>query len=380
MAATDSSAALFDRTNALLSTYHQQTLASTKLVEGVQVRGRAQQGQQQGQHGQQGQAHTDNVTRWTQRGDATGQINEAGLVVDAMDQQRIDEDLKVFKDHVSMLKFAYLESNAKLEFINHILAPDGHKPISKEANDEVAKKRTEAKAALKQHKERAAELEVLIRAEAEQVEQEANRRNAEAEHAARLLRECEAMETEIAMLKNKRTATERLTVDEAAAICDRQELELVEIGQQTKQCEDAMRALKPRIKASKINIERYAQTAKQLRREQDERDAKGVQDVRAEEGCEWLDTTAALYKSLLGIHNAYAVGSPASELVFEYGAPDAEPSEVRRMSVQLDAKTGRMTGAKLLDSSEDIGDIVDAYLASQDIRALVQEIRTRFGW
>lgn len=48
-----------------------------------------------------------------------------------------------------------------------------------------------------------------------------------------------------------------------------------------------MRALKPRIKASKINIERYAQTAKQLRREQDERDAKGVQDVRAEEGCEW---------------------------------------------------------------------------------------------
>lgn len=81
------------------------------------------------------------------------------------------------------------------------------------------------------------------------------------------------------------------------------------------------------------------------------------------------------------------------------------------MSVQLDVKTGRMTGARvrrslslsvaaprrprartnpgprpplsraqLLDSSEDIGDIVEAYLASQDIRALVQEIRTRFGW
>jgi len=80
---------------------------------------------------------------------------------------------------------------------------------------------------------------------------------------------------------------QRLTIDEAAAICERQELELVEIGQQTKQCEDAMRALKPRIKASKMSIERYSQTAKQLRREQDERDAKGVQDVRAEEGCEW---------------------------------------------------------------------------------------------
>lgn len=60
-----------------------------------------------------------------------------------------------------------------------------------------------------------------------------------------------------------------------------------------------------------------------------------------------LDTTAALYKSLLGIHNACAVGSPPTDLVFEYGAPNAEPSDVRRMSVQLDVKTGRMTGAKV---------------------------------
>lgn len=48
-----------------------------------------------------------------------------------------------------------------------------------------------------------------------------------------------------------------------------------------------MKSLKPRIKASKINIERLSHTAKQLRREQDERDAKGVQDERAEEACEW---------------------------------------------------------------------------------------------
>lgn len=37
---------------------------------------------------------------------------------------------------------------------------------------------------------------------------ELSRRTEEAEHAARLLRECEAMETEIAMLKNKRSPTE----------------------------------------------------------------------------------------------------------------------------------------------------------------------------
>jgi len=35
---------------------------------------------------------------------------------------------------------------------------------------------------------------------------------------------------------------------------------------------------------------------------------------------------------------------------------------------------------QLLDSSEDISDVVQAYLPSQDIRSLVQEIRTRFDW
>jgi hypothetical protein len=34
------------------------------------------------------------------------------------------------------------------------------------------------------------------------------KRREEAEYASRLARECEAMETEIAMLKNKRTPTE----------------------------------------------------------------------------------------------------------------------------------------------------------------------------
>jgi len=110
MAATDSSAALFDRTNAcvplppcapalkltpvrdrLLSSYNQQTLHAQKLITSVSVHGRSGGGSQQQQHG-----HTDNLTRWTQRGDVTGQ-NESGLVVDAMDRQRTDEDLKVFK-------------------------------------------------------------------------------------------------------------------------------------------------------------------------------------------------------------------------------------------------------------------------------------------
>ncbi|PRQ76054.1 hypothetical protein AAT19DRAFT_13076 [Rhodotorula toruloides] len=374
MASTDSNTALFEQTKALLTTFAQHPLESTRLVSSIPVRDLS--------HLAHRQNDTENYTRWTQGATdvtAVTGVSEDGLLMDSADRERIGEDLRLFKEYISNLKFAYLESCAKLEFVNHILDADGYKPVLKEENDQLEERRAQAKAALKERKQRVNELEALIRSEAEALDQELQRRTREAEHADRLMRECEAMETEIAMLKNKRSPTERLTIDQIAQTLEAQELELVQIGQRTKQCDDEMKTLKPRIKASKISIERYSNTAKQLRREQEERDAKGVQDERAEKGCEWIDTTATLYKSLLGIHNAYAVGSPPSALVFEYGSAQAEKGDLRRLNVEM-GPDGKMVDAKILASSDDISDIVQAHLASQDVRALVQEVRTRFGW
>ncbi|BGP15866.1 hypothetical protein JCM10213_005648 [Rhodosporidiobolus nylandii] len=369
MAAADSNTALFDRTNALLGAFASTTFKGQELASLVPVRDLTKL---------QSQQHTENLTRWTQ--DVTGLTgaSDSGLVMDSGDKGRAVEDLKVFKDHVSTLKFAYLESNARLGFVSHVMNAEGYQPIPNEENQNIENMKFEAKAELKQKKQQAAELEALIRAEAEALEQQLTRRTQEAEHAARLLRECEAMETEIAMLKNKRSPTERLTLEQATAIVEEQEEEMRAIHKREKECEEEMKGLKPRIKASKINIERQSHTVKQLKREQDERDAKGVQDERAEEACEWLDTTMELYKNLLGIHNAYAVGSPPRELVFEYGPASAEKGDLRKLSIKLDAD-GKMKGAKLVDSTENIQDLVQAHLPSQDIRSLVQEVRVRIG-
>ncbi|POY71722.1 hypothetical protein BMF94_5082 [Rhodotorula taiwanensis] len=387
MAATDSNTALFEQTKQLLSTFTQHPFEAHRLASSVPVRDLGRLAQYHGSLG----GNTENYTRWTQGAtDLTGVsgVSDEGLVMDAGDRGRATEDLKLFKEHISDLKFAYLESNAKLEFVNHILNPEGYQPVVKEAIDELAAQQAQEKLELKQRKQRVGELEQLIRREAEALEAELNRKTQHAELADRLMRECEAMETEIAMLKNKRSPSERLTIDQIGATLEAQDNELVSIGQRTKQCEDEMKALKPRIKSSKINIERFSQTAKQLRREQEERDAKGVQDERAEQGCEWcgrcffnvimIDTTMAMYKSLLGIHNAYAVGSPATALVFEYGPPKADKGSLRRLRIEL-GTDGRMSGAELLDSSDDIQDLVQLYLPSQDLRSLVQEVRTRFG-
>jgi 5,10-methylenetetrahydrofolate reductase len=112
----------------------------------------------------------------------------------------------------------------------------------------------------------------------------------------------------------------------------------------------------------------------------------------------------ALYKSLLGIHNAYAIGSPATAMMFEFGPPKADKGSLRRLRIDLGAD-GRMSGAEvrsvigmtvqvartgltepfdtphvqLLDSSDEIQDLVQTYLPAQDVRSLVQEVRTRFG-
>lgn len=56
-----------------------------------------------------------------------------------------------------------------------------------------------------------------------------------------------------------------------------------------------------------------------------------------------ITNATALFSSLLGIRTAYAVGSPATEMVIEY---DRTAGDTRTLSVKLN-KEGRMTGAEV---------------------------------
>ena len=55
----------------------------------------------------------------------------------------------------------------------------------------------------------------------------------------------------------------------------------------------------------------------------------------------------ALYKSLLGIHNAYAIGSPPTAMMLEFGPPKADKGSLRRLRIDLGGD-GRMSGAEVL--------------------------------
>ncbi|GAA6010762.1 hypothetical protein JCM11491_002934 [Sporobolomyces phaffii] len=376
----DPSAVLLERTNALVDQYSQHAFASSKYSSAIPLKSLAA-------YANAG-AYTDNLTRTTSGAgggmyDQTG-VSDEGLVMVQEDRSRTKEDLKEFKDRISTLKFAYLEENARTEFLKHLIVAldDDGKPgvISKEDNQIIAKERNELKISLRRKKERFRELEELIRREAEQLEEPMRKRREEAEYASRLARECEAMETEIAMLKNKRSPTERITLDQALSTVDSQVSQISEYGQRAIEAEKELKELRPRIKQAKLANERLGNTVGGLEREKREREEKGGGiDERAEQGCEWIENATALYKNLLGIEETYTVGgsesSPTSILI-SFNANKANSGGKRSLSILL-GKDGRMTGAKLLDSSQSIQDLVDAYLPSQDVRGLIQEVRVR---
>ncbi|GAA5928313.1 uncharacterized protein JCM15063_003847 [Sporobolomyces koalae] len=371
--------ALIEQANALLDQYASHSFASTQFSSTIPIKSLASLA------GSGNQQYTDNLTRTTAAGgyDQTG-VSEDGLVMVQEDRNRTKDDLKEFKDRISTLKFAYLEQNARTEFLKHLVAELDENgnilPISKEDNQKIAGQRNEIKMSLRRKKEKCRELETLIRREAEQLEEPLRKQREQAEYASRLVRECEAMETEIAMLKNKRSPSERMTLREALSTVDQQVSQITQFGQRSIEAEQELKQLRPLIKQAKLANERLGNSSSQLEREKREREAKGGGiDERAEQGCEWIEHATRLYKSLLGIDETYvtngATGSTRS-IAIAFTTMKGTAGGQRSMSIEL-GPDGRMTGAKLVDSSESIQDLVKFYLPTQDVRGLVQEVRTR---
>lgn len=123
--------------------------------------------------------------------------------------------------------------------------------------------------------------------------------------AANLLRECESMEAEIAMLKNKRSAAEvslyayllgafanadvrqRITIDEALALQDEQLDKMAQVGPRTAAATEKISATKSSIKKHKAMYEKLEGQKKEMNKEQADRELKGTRDERAEEACRW---------------------------------------------------------------------------------------------
>ncbi|GAA5987806.1 hypothetical protein JCM5350_005370 [Sporobolomyces pararoseus] len=372
----DPSTALLERTNALLDQYSTHTFSAEKYSSAIPLKSLA------AYSNTGGGGHTENLTRTTSGAgglyDQTG-VSDEGLVMVQEDRSRTKEDLKEFKDRISTLKFAYLDQNARSEFLRHLIGvlDEEGKPvkITKEDNQNIGKsplfhERNELKMSLRRKKERFAELENLIRKEAEQLEEPMRKRREEAEYAARLSKECEAMETEIAMLKNKRSPTERITLDQALSTVDSQVSQISEYGQRAIEAEKELKELRPKIKQAKLANERLSNTVGGLEREKREREEKGGGiDERAEQGCEWIENATKLYKSLLGIEETYTSGSSPASIVISFNAIKGNVGGKRSLSILL-GPDGRMTGAKLIDSSQSIQDLVDFYLPSQDIKGM----------
>ncbi|SGY45367.1 BQ5605_C001g00277 [Microbotryum silenes-dioicae] len=379
---------LVDRTNAALNLLNEHAFKAHELKVSVVLRSSTQRDA----------TSLFDATNLTGYGD-----DDLGLVMDPDDKLSAVRDLKAFKDSVSALKFACLESNTKVFFVENVLDPQGPKFVSLEENDALGKQspsrsmfseyrqrqRLQSKIELKERKTRAIELEEQIRSEADVLDgrqsdracaarsmhpsQGLRQTEEDAMVASKLLRECEEMEREIAFLKNKRSAADRITIDEAFAQLEAHDGEIVEIGTKIRDAEAKLPRTKSAIKTAKGKLDQLKMVNREMSKELEERQAKGTRDERAEEGCRWITNTTALYSSLMGIRSAYSVGAPPTDMILEL---ETTEGNVRALKIEY-GPDGRMRGASLVDSSDDIEDLVEARLQSQDVRSLVQDVRAR---
>ncbi|SCV74288.1 BQ2448_6720 [Microbotryum intermedium] len=349
---------LVDRTNAALNLLNEHAFKAHELKASVALRSSTQR-----------DATTMlDATNLTGYGD-----DDLGLVMDPEDKLSAVRDLKAFKDSVSALKFACLESNTKVFFVENVLDPQGPKFVSLEENDALEQLRLQSKVALKQRKTRAIELEQQIRSEAGMLDSRLRQTEEDAMIASKLLRECEEMEREVAFLKNKRSEADRITIDEAFAQLEAHDGEIVEIGTKIREAEAKLPRTRSAIKVAKGQLDQLKMVNREMGKELEERQAKGTRDERAEEGCRWITNTTALYSSLMGIRSAYSVGAPPTEMILEL---ETTEGDVRALKIEYDTD-GRMCSASLVDSSDDIEDLVQSRLQSQDVRLLVQDVRAR---
>lgn len=197
-------------------------------------------------------------------------------------------------------------------------------------------------------------------------------RTEQVDHVKSLQADLTTLRAELSALRAKRTPAERVTLEEAYTLLDKQDAQISAHGPRMAELEAMIKAEKGEIRARKVAVDRVAQARREMERELRERDLKGSRDERAEEGCRWsvprfsslrfvesaragadeawwrrrITNTTALYSSLLGIRNAYALGSPPTAMVIEYDSlsGEAEVDDVRTLSIELGEK-GEMVGA-----------------------------------
>lgn len=80
---------------------------------------------------------------------------------------------------------------------------------------------------------------------------------------------------------------QRITIEEAQALCEGQESRIATFGPEIKACEAKMKETKSSIRAHKAAVEKLAVVTREMTKEQEEREGKGERDERAEEACRW---------------------------------------------------------------------------------------------
>jgi hypothetical protein len=128
-----------------------------------------------------------------------------------------------------------------------------------------------------------------------------------------------------------------------------------------------MKEKKVSIRTHKVGIEKLGGEMREMKREEEERDAMGQRDERSEQSCLWyvllvlyfthaliqgedrITSATALFSSLLGVRSAQSVGSPPTSMTIIFEGPQRTEGDYRTLSIEFSPQ-GTLVGARVSPS------------------------------
>ncbi|GFZ46197.1 hypothetical protein JCM24511_04444 [Saitozyma sp. JCM 24511] len=314
--------------------------------------------------------------------DVTVNSSDSAMALDPGNPTIIGPEMEAQKDHFRRLKFNYLEQEAKRNFLFSITGdePQGVQPGENEA---LEQSNAEKKAALKAYKAHIDEMrgETIELAKSNAARNpEIKSRFAEAQALQKSIRD---MELELARIKAKHPPENRLTVPQANEILDQQ---INDIERLTEEISTTGK----KVDVAREEVSRTAKEVQRLGREREREEARAKEvregreagDTKVDELCQWLSSSIATYRKLMGIRSVRAsVDGPQQLLHIEYEVTPAgnskEPVGVATLVSRFDGATRRLANAQLQGSDMNIEEAVNVAKRGNDVPGLVADVLMR---
>ncbi|KZT23618.1 hypothetical protein NEOLEDRAFT_1117549 [Neolentinus lepideus HHB14362 ss-1] len=310
--------------------------------------------------------------RFEEIADWPGLIEPGGAAI--KDPAIIAGDVAAQRSYLNMLKFQYLEQNAKDKYVKTIVSDDPQ-PVTAADKEALRLDNERKKAVLKAAKVKLAEKYKDIRNLAPFVEEDYQKARAFTDEAASLAQKI--VDARLALTRLRQAHPHpRMTVTSAQAQLDDQVMQMQASDAELQELGEKVAEVKDRVKESARELEQLKQKRAEVEKEVGVVRAE-VEDERVVPLYEWFTASLAFMHSITGLVSQQSVSENEIRLTYNV---DARAGDNRQVAVTLlfVPNTRQLADVHVEGMSEDeLGDLVDSHIQANDAPGLIAAVLAR---